>query len=135
MAFNQNRIDRGLYWDRALSVVSGCSPISEGCDHCWAAQEAHMRENNPNAKEPNWQVWAKQVDLMLRRDNRSAEDIRAVIDWCQDDEFWKVNILSPQSLRKQFDRLYMKLNANPLRGVVSDVTARTIKNLQNLDLD
>lgn len=94
-----------------------------------------IQQNNPKAKPPNFQVWARHVDLMLRVDNRSVEDIRAVIEWAQDDDFWKGNILSTEKLRKQFDRLYMKLNANPLRGIVSDVTARTIRNLQNLDLD
>jgi len=44
------RIEKGLYWDRALSLVEGCSPVSEGCAHCWAATASHMRENNPNEK-------------------------------------------------------------------------------------
>jgi len=25
---------------------AGCTPVSEGCRHCWAATEAHMRRNN-----------------------------------------------------------------------------------------
>lgn len=44
----QSRIDKGLYWDRAWSLVEGCSPVSAGCDHCWAAAQAHMRQNHPN---------------------------------------------------------------------------------------
>lgn len=45
-----DRIAKGLYWDRAWSLVGGCTPVSEGCRRCWAAQEAHMRASNPNAK-------------------------------------------------------------------------------------
>jgi protein gp37 len=35
----KNRIDieNGRYWDRALSLVDGCTPCSPGCDHCWSA--------------------------------------------------------------------------------------------------
>ncbi len=46
----QSRVDKGLYWDRAWSLVEGCSPASEGCRNCWAAASAHMRLNHPNDK-------------------------------------------------------------------------------------
>jgi len=47
---NAERLKRGLYWDRAWSLVSGCSPASEGCRNCWAASEAHTRGGQANAK-------------------------------------------------------------------------------------
>ena len=28
------------YWDRAWSLVEGCTPCSPGCDHCWSAAMA-----------------------------------------------------------------------------------------------
>lgn len=30
-------IGKGRYWDLPWSLVSGCTPCSPGCDHCWAA--------------------------------------------------------------------------------------------------
>lgn len=69
-----------------------------------------MRSNNPSAKEPNYQSWAKSIDLMLRLDNRTPELIADVIVWCQFDDFWKCNILSTSKLREKFDALTVKMN-------------------------
>ena len=69
-----------------------------------------IKNNNPQFKEPNLQIWANHIDLMIRKDNRSPENIRLVIEFCQDDNFWKMNILSTQKLREKFDQLYMKMN-------------------------
>lgn len=34
--FSPDRIKKGLYWDKAWTLVSGCTPCSPGCTHCWA---------------------------------------------------------------------------------------------------
>ena len=53
------------------------------------------------------QAWAKDIDLLHRKgavggDNGySWAEIREVIDWCQDSEFWRGNILSPGKLREK----------------------------------
>lgn len=47
---NPKRIEKGMYWDRAWSLVGGCSKVSPGCENCWAEKEAHMRSSNPNDK-------------------------------------------------------------------------------------
>ena len=55
------------------------------------------------------QIWAKHIDLAIRIDNRTPEELRAVIEWCQGDSFWQNNILSTEKLRKQFDKLWMQM--------------------------
>lgn len=70
-----------------------------------------IKENNPKQKEPSsFDSWANIVRLMRERDNRTLQEIKDVIDWCQNDSFWKSNILSTAKLRQQFDQLYMKMN-------------------------
>ena len=66
-------------------------------------------KNNPNQKKPNLQTWAKDIDRMIRLDNRNPDDIRKIIVWAQGDTFWKSNILSAVKLRQHFDKLYLKM--------------------------
>ena len=77
---------------------------------------AYMQRNNPKAKEPNFQIWAREFDAILRLDERSVDDVKNVIKWCQLDSFWKLNILSPTKLRLKFDQLYLKMKASGLLG-------------------
>lgn len=47
---NPARIAKGLYWDRAWSLVGGCSYVSEGCLNCWSCSETRMRSKQANPK-------------------------------------------------------------------------------------
>ncbi len=77
----------------------------------------HLRKcikgNNPKAKTPtSLQKWAADIDKMIRIDKLEPDDIVAVIDWCQDDDFWRANILSGYKLRKKWDTLYLQSKAH-----------------------
>ena len=41
MNISQKRIDKGLWWERAWSLVDGCTKVSEGCDNCWSLSLAN----------------------------------------------------------------------------------------------
>lgn len=60
--------------------------------------------------------WANTLRLMVERDKRNLEDIERVFRWANQDDFWRVNILSAGSLRKQFPRLYAKANQTSTGG-------------------
>ena len=46
----EKRISAGMYWTKAWSLVSGCSPVSEGCRNCWLARETYIRGHQKNPK-------------------------------------------------------------------------------------
>ena len=66
-------------------------------------------QNTPTFKKPNLEKWAKEIDLMVRIDKRTHEQIEFTIKWCQQNDFWKANILSTKKLRKQFDTLVSQI--------------------------
>jgi hypothetical protein len=56
---------------------------------------------------PDTTHWARDIDKLICIDGRRAEDIEAVIMWCQrKDCFWGPNILSGRKLREKFDTLF-----------------------------
>lgn len=75
-----------------------------------------IQQNDPKAKKPNLQTWAKDMDGIIRLDGRDPPEVEAVIRWCQRDPFWKTNILSAGKLRKQFGQLAMKMKGGNGNG-------------------
>lgn len=65
-----------------------------------------IQQNNETAKQPNFDKWAEEFRKIRTIDKR--EYIEYMIKWSQQDPFWCTNILSPATLRKQWDKLYMK---------------------------
>jgi hypothetical protein len=70
-----------------------------------------LLELNPTYKEPNLEDWANTVRLCKSQDDRSIDELWNVFDWANKDSFWQTNILSPKTLRKQFDALVIKMNS------------------------
>lgn len=69
----------------------------------------NILKNNPHAKMPNFKNWAKTFDLMIRIDHRKPEEIVDMICWVHTPgNFWNSVILCPKSLRKYYDRLFLK---------------------------
>ncbi|HFE3510846.1 TPA: replication protein [Klebsiella aerogenes] len=68
---------------------------------------------NASLSEPNWVEWANTIRLMRMQDKRSHYEICELFKWANEDSFWQNNILSPTSLRKQWDKLTTKRQRNP----------------------
>lgn len=69
--------------------------------------------NDPKAKVPDQKdidKWTVHMDRLLRLDERSFDEVQAVIHWCQNDDFWKANILSTKKLREKFTTLKLQMD-------------------------
>ena len=81
--------------------------------------------------------WAKDIDLMIRMDNRAPADVEAVIRWSQADCIprdgfcWANNILSGVKLRKHFDRLDLRRMQRP--GVVTETPEQQMARLADME--
>lgn len=76
-------------------------------------------EGNGSKRPGITKGWRDSARLMLDRDGRSEADVHAAIDWCQDSEFWRGNILSLPKLREKYDQLRlqaMRERATPQRN-------------------
>ena len=48
---------------------------------------------------------------MIRIDKREISDIKRIMEWCQNHDFWYSKILSTYKLRKQYDQLTMQMKS------------------------
>ena len=64
-----------------------------------------IKRNNNEAKEPNYQTWADEFRKLVEIDGVSANNAKIVMQWTQQNDFWKGNILSAKAFRDKYDRL------------------------------
>jgi len=78
-----------------------------------------VQQVSPDSRAPNFEKWADVIRLMRERDGLTHRRIAEVFKWANTDDFWKVNILSPDKLRKQFPQLSAKMEASnaPRRNI------------------
>jgi len=72
----------------------------------------HLRqrliENENKVPDTPPKAWLDSARLLLDRDKRPEAEIHRIIDWCQQDGFWKTNILSLPKFRERYDQLRLK---------------------------
>lgn len=79
-------------------------------------------EANGSRRPKITQEWRTQARLLLDADGRTVDQVLKAIDWCQSDPFWRGNVLSMPTLRKQYDRLRLAAQrASPAKPATSDV--------------
>lgn len=52
--------------------------------------------------------WRTEARLLIDRDGRDLNEALNLIDWCQQDQFWRSNILGMPKFRQQYDQLRLK---------------------------
>jgi len=57
----------------------------------------------------DYERWAQDIEKLHRIDGYDYELITKVMDWSQQDQFWRQNIKSGATLRKQFTTLLMQI--------------------------
>ena len=82
-------------------------------------------ENVPFQKiAPNYrEAWAREFRLMIENDKVPPESLRPVLDWATTDSFWKLNIRSAATFRKQYGQLEAKTR-EALRGTPAQRSSR-----------
>ena len=94
-------------------------------------------ENDPKAKQPDFQKWAESIDGLIRLDKRSKDEIRKVIDWIQTYKSgnftWKANILSTKKLRQHFPTMILQMNE--VKGSVPTKPDKPMARKPNLCID
>jgi len=88
--------------------------------------EEKIKPLYPKQKPPNYDQWAEVIRKLREIDERTLPEIKALFEWANNDTFWRTNILSPETLRKQWDKLAIKQSqqgqslghANGERGLV-----------------
>jgi len=65
---------------------------------------------NPATKQPSMESWANTIRLMREIDGRTHKEMWAAFDWANRDSFWCTNILSPTKLRKQYEKLVVRMS-------------------------
>lgn len=53
-------------------------------------------------------AWIRSLDRMIRLDERTPIQIERAIEWATSHSFWSTNILSPDALRRHYDRMALQ---------------------------
>ena len=62
-----------------------------------------IQQSGTSQKPPDFQQWGKVFDLMHRIDKRPYHFILLTMTKAREDDFWRQNLRSPETLRKQLD--------------------------------
>jgi hypothetical protein len=73
-------------------------------------------EANGSKRPAITKTWLDAARLLLDSDKRTEAQVSKAIDWCQNDEFWRRNIMSMPTLRKQYDRMRLQAQAEQRSG-------------------
>lgn len=84
-----------------------------------------VKKNNPEARTPNFNTWSDDIRKMMELDGRKESQVRNMIQWSQENEFWKGIILSAKKLREKYDQMKVQaMNPKPVKKGFSAPTQK-----------
>ena len=96
------------------------SVISAEAEEIYDFFLSSLKERKPDFKEPNKKRWLIDIDLIIRIDKRSPENLKTIIKWIGSNNFWKGVILCPSSLRGNLDRLETQIEASKEIDIIEE---------------
>lgn len=69
---------------------------------------ADLIESNGSKRPAITKRWRDSARLMLDADGRPLAEVKAVMRWSQDDNFWRSNVLSMPKFREKYDTLRLQ---------------------------
>lgn len=90
-----------------------------------------IKMNHPGTKEPNLSKWSNDFRLMVEQDKRAVEQITPLINWSGQHTFWHTVILSPSSIRRNWDRMVsqQKQERTPVKDQVLHILKKPVNEI------
>ncbi|KFI40391.1 phage protein [Bifidobacterium actinocoloniiforme DSM 22766] len=105
-----NPVPVPLFISKDINIVRESRP--EIVALCERLQDWIVRNGS---KRPDiTQRWLDAARLMIDTDGRDPQEAARLIDWCQQDSFWKSNILSMPKFRAKYDQLRLRAQSSSL---------------------
>lgn len=99
------------------SAVADADSIEE-CNHL-----ADLIERNGSKRPKVTKAWLVEADRLKRIDGRTHAQVLAAIEWSQQDEFWRANVLSMPKLRSKYDQLRLAASRRAAQPSGSEIRA------------
>lgn len=86
------------------------SDVEKLCVYLIEKIQSHgVKFKDPRDNKTTWIQWRREMDKLTRLDGRSTQEIKELIDFSHEDDFWCQNILSPTKLRKHAEKLLLQM--------------------------
>jgi hypothetical protein len=112
----------------ALAADEGRPEVVALCEHL-----ATRIEENGSKRPTITKQWLTSCRLLIDRDGRTPDQIHRAIDWCQNDEFWRGNVMSMPTLRAKYDTLRLRAKAPKKETIGQSKARRGLERLAQLE--
>ncbi len=124
----------GEQGNRGTGEQSSSSPLRDDVAGILDHLDERIRHNG--AKVPTrGKTNIDAARLMLDNDERDLDEVHRLIDWATADDFWRANVLSAATLRRQYDKLRLA-SQRPKNGKAHpEPTPRSYPNARDIATD